>query len=1058
MHRIASFLQIRAGEARMVALVAALFALVELGRGIGGNAADGLFFVRFGVANLPYMYLILGAVTFGVMLAYTAALGRFDKRALFAQLFLLCAILLALERAALALNFNFLYPLLWLTINAISVILGTLVWSVATETCDTRQAKRLFSLFTALGILGGVVGNFLTGPLAQLIGTENLVLLYAALLVASLALTRATATRFFKPAAPAVASTNLVAEIRVGLDFVRASPLLQFIAYASVLFSILFFSISFPFNKAVSAAYPNEADVAGFLGTFSAANTIVTFFVSLFIANRLYNRIGIVNAVLILPLTYLAGFILFAAHFSLFTAILARSAQMLVMGGIAGSAWSTFFNVVPPEKRAQVQSFDSGVTAQIGIAVSGALLLLGDRVFSTTPVFMIGMVATLVTGYLVYRMKSAYGDALVAALRAGYVDVFTATRRGFQHLGADASALETALAGLHDAKPSVRRVSAEILSRLRNPRAIEPLTRALADSDHDVRYAALAALVQLDARDAADAIAARLRDDAASVRAAAIDALARLAPQSSAVANSLADPDPHVRAHAAVALHRAGTRERAEHTIRDLLNSNRTAFRIAGLGALAESGVVMEFERVGELTRADAWNVRVAAVSALRSWAVETASTQSEADLHRLRTDAGQFGNQLPRLESPATLLLHSLDDPDTRVRRASARALQSFDGAVGEIIAVLNSNSARAQDAALVALEGRGVSAQKAITDWALAQIPRAKQYRDWASALGTDDCATVRAIAYLRDLLHQCARKTEARVLHALALVGKKETIDLIGKGLSVKSQETRAQAIEALDTLGDKRIARELIPLLEDISAAPGDARATLTILTAHPDAYLRALAVHAIGELLSRDLQTLVSRARADNALLVREAAGEWTVLAGTASEPDGSPDVFRHTSLATRPVSKGGTMPETLQTLSTMDRILFLRQVPIFSNLAPEDLDSIAGIATERAWTRGEFICREGEIGDELFVIVEGAVRIAKKANGELRTLRTLQAGEQIGELAILREQPRSASVIAEAGDVRALVIRGDALKAILRDRPEVAMAMLASLAQRLSTN
>lgn len=144
------------------------------------------------------------------------------------------------------------------------------------------------------------------------------------------------------------------------------------------------------------------------------------------------------------------------------------------------------------------------------------------------------------------------------------------------------------------------------------------------------------------------------------------------------------------------------------------------------------------------------------------------------------------------------------------------------------------------------------------------------------------------------------------------------------------------------------------------------------------------------------------------------------------------------------------------MPETLQTLGTMDRILFLRQVPIFSNLAPEDLDSIAAIAAERAWTRGENICREGEIGDELFVIVAGAVKIAKQTNGELRTLRTLQAGEQIGELAILREQPRSASAIAEDANVRALVIRGDALKAILRDRPEVAMAMLASLAQRLA--
>lgn len=145
------------------------------------------------------------------------------------------------------------------------------------------------------------------------------------------------------------------------------------------------------------------------------------------------------------------------------------------------------------------------------------------------------------------------------------------------------------------------------------------------------------------------------------------------------------------------------------------------------------------------------------------------------------------------------------------------------------------------------------------------------------------------------------------------------------------------------------------------------------------------------------------------------------------------------------------------MAETLKTLGMIDRILFLRQVPVFADLEPEDLKQIAEIASERIFSQDEYLCREGEMGDELFVIVQGQVRVAKGSNGDKRTLRTLNVGEQIGELAILREQPRSASVIAENGTVRALVIRGDALRSILHDRPEVALAMLASLAQRLST-
>ena len=58
--------------------------------------------------------------------------------------------------------------------------------------------------------------------------------------------------------------------------------------------------------------------------------------------------------------------------------------------------------------------------------------------------------------------------------------------------------------------------------------------------------------------------------------------------------------------------------------------------------------------------------------------------------------------------------------------------------------------------------------------------------------------------------------------------------------------------------------------------------------------------------------------------------------------------------------------------------------------------------------------------------------------------------------KEVRELAILRERPRVATVIAEGGGVRAQVISGESLKAILRERPEAAMAMLATLAERIS--
>ena len=79
--------------------------------------------------------------------------------------------------------------------------------------------------------------------------------------------------------------------------------------------------------------------------------------------------------------------------------------------------------------------------------------------------------------------------------------------------------------------------------------------------------------------------------------------------------------------------------------------------------------------------------------------------------------------------------------------------------------------------------------------------------------------------------------------------------------------------------------------------------------------------------------------------------------------------------------------------------------------------------------------------------------MEGTVSVLR-ADGQL--IRTYGPGDHIGELAVLRERPRAATVVADEGGVRGLMISGIGLKAVLRERPEAAMSMLATLAERLS--
>lgn len=133
----------------------------------------------------------------------------------------------------------------------------------------------------------------------------------------------------------------------------------------------------------------------------------------------------------------------------------------------------------------------------------------------------------------------------------------------------------------------------------------------------------------------------------------------------------------------------------------------------------------------------------------------------------------------------------------------------------------------------------------------------------------------------------------------------------------------------------------------------------------------------------------------------------------------------------------------------------MERLLSLRQVSLFSRMSLERLHAIERITQESEYVRGELIMREGELGDELFCIVEGEVEVLRGAGtpDEMR-LNRLGAGAYFGEMAVLDGSPRSATIVA-ASRVRVLVLAGERLRELVQEMPELAFDLLRVLADRV---
>jgi CRP-like cAMP-binding protein len=142
------------------------------------------------------------------------------------------------------------------------------------------------------------------------------------------------------------------------------------------------------------------------------------------------------------------------------------------------------------------------------------------------------------------------------------------------------------------------------------------------------------------------------------------------------------------------------------------------------------------------------------------------------------------------------------------------------------------------------------------------------------------------------------------------------------------------------------------------------------------------------------------------------------------------------------------------MTHTLTTtVPLVDRVIFLRKVPLFAALPPQDLRPIAAVSEEYLFPEGEMLAVAGEPGDTMYVIVDGEVQVLGTDEQEL-TVRG--PGDFIGEMAVISSQPRAASLLAKSA-VRVLELRKPAFEAILRERPETALVMMRVLCERLAS-
>lgn len=128
----------------------------------------------------------------------------------------------------------------------------------------------------------------------------------------------------------------------------------------------------------------------------------------------------------------------------------------------------------------------------------------------------------------------------------------------------------------------------------------------------------------------------------------------------------------------------------------------------------------------------------------------------------------------------------------------------------------------------------------------------------------------------------------------------------------------------------------------------------------------------------------------------------------------------------------------------------------LARLPLFRELGRDTLDRLAASVRTARYDEREVLVREGDLGDSLFVLDSGAVRVSKTGDGlgsGSVELARLGRGQFFGEMSLLTGEPRSATVTAEGG-CEVLVLAREALQPILEADPALAQTLSRSIAER----
>lgn len=1088
-HWFARLFDIRRDEWGRVVLLSTMLFLTNVGTIWGLLASEAAFLKSVGTQqqSLFQSFVIMGNAVGGVLVTalYTAFADRRTNTALLLAILLGSSGLFALGLGLQALGWETAAYVHWYILTLVFIdIFFNLHWATyVNDFYDTQTAKRLFPIIAAAARVAAIVAGFSIQWLnAGNVSTSTIILIFIGLqlFVALLAwqlprLTRAT----LAPSPSRGQAQSFLANMREGYHYVWQSPFLRWLAVATFLIYVIFALLTDQTNRILNAQLSTAAEISNTTGLLNTAGNLLIFPIMLFGLGRLITWLGVGNASLIFPLGTLGIINSIAFMPGLISAGLAHFDRFAFRVGFHLTLDGLLFNAVPVRVKGRARAFMGGLVVPAGTICGGLLVIalsfIPAEVRWPTLVVLLTLGLAYVASMLLVRQQ--YGQALIrlleqenfsALLTAGAADVAVADPITL-------SLLKTKLT--QSPNRDLATFTTDWLLQLGGAQAVPFVISALPTLPAEWRASLLTTLAEANVRHPLlpDFYRTFLTAGDLEVRLAALNGLQQYWGLHSENFLALAEtqirsPDLEVRAHVLPPLLTQDETSRhplALQTLRALLGHPQARYRAKGVRILGQIITRLWGAELLAALEDSAAEVRLTAVQVLMEARLFVRTmpqaTALFAKLNELLTDPAERVREVALYAlcqlTPAQLTQHQLrvvlTDPSLHVRETAVETLAPLGR---PLIPTLHPTLSQAPAPTLAKMATATLSRIaprefSALVETQLAHNLR-EIYHNLMRLATLTQLPTTRGLRLWQSLLRDTNQQLLAEIFYLLSTQHAPKTVQVVYTTLGHGDARQRANAAEALETITSPQTARLLAPLF------------TPELL---PEALMQL--ARTTWNFTPPNWPTLVEEA-------LQPAQAEWlrsivlynlgeqsALPPAEKSEPVASTEHWLHQALqdASALVREAAQAGQRLRehapapaALSAIEKMVFLKEVVFFQGMTVAQLATLVQVCEEVHFEAETTVYQTGDPGGALYVVVTGKVALEreKQRKGSVARLGTLETYAYFGEMNLFDNSARNTSAMT-LQPTRALCLRQAPVLALIEQSPDLAVALLKVLSQRL---